>query len=281
MAKIWLITGISRGFGNAIATAALDAGDYVIGTTRSGDIPEGLSGDLTVLPFEAGDPEAADRLAADAFAVHGRVDVLVNNAGYGLLGPVEETDDKAILDLFEVNVFAPFRLIRAALPHLRAQGSGHIVNVASIASVAPSIGAGVYGASKAALSAMSYSLAAEIAPFGLWVSVVSPGAFRTGFLSEESICKTVAERAYREVDEALARWAANDGVQMGDPALAAAAILQLVDADEPPLDLLLGQDALDRAEHRADRLAADIKDWRAISAATAHQSTTEKEQAHV
>lgn len=281
MAKIWLITGISRGLGNALATAALAAGDRVIGTTRSGETPDGLLGDLTVLPFEAGNPEAADRLAADAFAVHGRVDVLVNNAGYGLLGPVEETDDKAIRDLFEVNVFAPFRLIRAALSRLRAQESGHIINVGSIASVAPSIGAGVYGATKAALSAMSYSLAAEVAPFGLWVSVVSPGAFRTEFLSAESIRKTVAERAYREVDEALARWAANDGVQLGDPALAAAAILQLVDADEPPLDLLLGQDALDRAEHRADRLAADIKDWRAISAATAHISSTEKEQAHV
>ncbi len=278
MARTWLITGISRGLGHALATAALEAGDRVIGTTRSGDAPEGLSGDLTVLPFEASDPEAAARLATDAFGVHGRIDVLVNNAGYGLLGPIEETDDKALRDLFEVNVFAPFRLIRAALPYLRAQGRGHIVNMASIAGVAPSMGAGVYGATKAALSAMSYSLAAEVSPFGLWVSVVSPGAFRTEFLGETSIRRTAAERAYRAVDEALAKWSANDGRQAGDPALAAAAMLQLVEADEPPLDLLLGQDALNRADQRAERMAADIRDWRTISAETARRPTTTKKE---
>ena len=279
--KNWLITGVSRGLGHALATAALAAGDSVIGTTRSGETPAALSGDIRVLPFEAAEPAAADRLAADAFAICERIDVLVNNAGYGLLGPVEETDDKAIRDLFEVNVFAPFRLIRAALPRLRTQENGHIINIASIAGVAPSMGAGIYGATKAALSAMSYSLAAEVAPLGLWVSVVSPGALRTEFLGDDSIRKTAAQGAYRAVDDALAQWAANDGAQLGNSALAAAAILQLVDADEPPLDLLLGQDALDRAECRADRLAADIKDWRAISASTAHQSTTEKEKAHV
>lgn len=280
MAKVWLITGISRGLGRALATAALSAGDGVIGTTRSGDSPEGLSGDLRVLPFEAGDPAAADPLVADAFAVHGRIDVLVNNAGYGLLGPVEETDDQAVRGLFEVNVFAPFRLIRAALPRFRAQGNGHIVNVASIAGMAPSLGAGVYGATKAALAAMSYSLAAEVAPLGLWVSVVSPGAFRTEFLGKDSIRRTAGQGAYREVDDALAHWFENDGAQLGDPVLAAAAIRQLADADEPPLDLLLGQDALDRAERRADRLAADIRDWRPVSGNTAHRSTTKKEMAH-
>lgn len=273
MAKTWLITGISRGLGHALAAAVLAAGDRVIGTTRSGTVPDGLAGDLTVLPFEAADPTAADRLAADAFLVEGQIDVLVNNAGYGLLGPVEETDDQAIRELFDINVFAPIRLIRAALPHLRSQESGHIINIASIAGVAPSMGAGVYGASKAALSALSYSLAAEVAPFGLWVSVVSPGAFRTEFLGQRSIRKTAARGAYREVDDALAQWAANDGAQAGDPALAAAAIMLLVDADEPPLDLLLGQDALDRADRRADRLDADIRVWRAVSADTDHKET--------
>lgn len=271
MTRVWLITGIARGLGFAVARAALNAGDRVIGTTRSGVAPNGLPGDLTVLPFEAADPGAAAQLVAGALVVHDRIDVLVNNAGYGLLGPVEETDDQAVRDLFEVNVFAPFRLIRATLPHLRKQGSGHIVNIASIASVDPSMGAGIYGASKAALSAMSYSLAAEVAPFGLWVSVVSPGAFRTDFLSKDSIRRTAVDRTYRAVNEALANWAANDGRQAGDPTLAAAAMLKLVDADEPPLDLLLGQDALDRAGRRADRMAADIHAWRSVSADTAHR----------
>jgi NAD(P)-dependent dehydrogenase (short-subunit alcohol dehydrogenase family) len=280
VAKIWLITGISRGLGHAIARAALDAGDTVVGTTRSGDTPDGLSGDLRVLPFEAADPAAADRLVADAFAVHGRIDFLVNNAGYGLLGPVEETDDQAVHDLFEVNVFAPFRVIRAALPRFRAQESGHIVNIASIAGVAPAPGSALYGATKAALSAMSYGLAAEVAAIGVWVTVVSPGAFRTDFLADRSLKRTGSSDAYAPVNDAMKAWRANDGRQDGDPALAAAAILQLVDADEPPLDLLLGQDALDRAGHRADRMAADVRDWRSISAGTGHPSTTEKDTAN-
>lgn len=271
MTRVWLITGVSRGLGRTLAEAALAAGDRVVGTTRSGDTPEGLSGDLRVLPFEAGDPAGADRLAADAFATHGSIDVLVNNAGYGLLGAVEDTDDQAVRDIFEVNVFTPFRLIRATLPHFRAQGSGHIINLASIAGVAPSEGAGIYGATKAALAAMSYSLAAELAPFGVWVSVVSPGAFRTEFLGKDSIRRIGGQSVYPEVDIALARWTANDGRQMGDPVLAAAAIIQLVDADEPPLDLLLGQDALDRAERRADRMASDVRAWRSVSTNTAHR----------
>ena len=271
MTRVWLITGISRGLGRTLTEAALAAGDCVIGTTRSGDAPEGLSGDLRILPFEASDPAAVSRLAADAFATHGRIDVLVNNAGYGLLGAVEETEDQAVRDIFEVNVFTPFSLIRATLPHFRAQGSGHIINLASIAGVAPSEGAGIYGATKAALAAMSYSLAAELAPFGVWVSVVSPGAFRTEFLSKDSIRRIAGQSVYRAVDSALARWTANDGRQIGDPVLAAAAIIQLVDADEPPLDLLLGQDALDRAERRADRMASDVQTWRSVSANTAHR----------
>lgn len=281
MAKVWLITGISRGLGYAVATAALAAGDHVIGTTRNGDAPEGLSGDLVVLPFEATDPAAADRLIADAFAAYGRIDALVNNAGYGLLGPVEATDDQAVRDLFEVNVFAPFRLIRAALPRFRTQEYGHIVNIASIAAVAPSAGSALYSATKAALSAMSYSLAAEVAPMGLRVTVVSPGAFRTDFLSDRSLRHAGSSDDYAVVNDAVRAWSANDGRQAGDPALAAAAILLLVDADEPPLDLLLGQDALDRAEHRADRLASDMRAWRSVSVDTAHRSRTVKEKAHV
>lgn len=271
MAKVWLITGISRGLGRALAEAALAAGDHVIGTTRSGEAPAGLPADLHILPFEASDPAAAAGLVADAIALHGRIDVLVNNAGYGLLAAVEDTDDQAVRDIFEVNVFAPLRLIRATLPYFRSQESGHIINLASVAGAAPSEGAGIYGATKAALSAMSYSLAAEVASFGVWVSVATPGAFRTEFLGKDSIRRIAGQGVYREVDVALARWAANDGRQMGDPALAATAIMQLADADEPPLDLLLGQDALDRVERRADRLAGDIRDWRSVSVGTAHQ----------
>lgn len=271
MSKVWLITGVSRGLGFALAAAALARGDRVVGTTRDGVAPDGLGIGLTVVPFEATDAAAASQLIERAFAAHGRIDVLVNNAGYGLLGAFEASTDEEVRHLFDVNVFAPVRLIREALPRLRAQESGHIVNIASIAGIAPAPGSALYSATKAALSAMSYSLAAEVAQMGLWVSVVSPGAFRTDFLADRSLRRTASSSAYAPVNDALRTWRANDGRQSGDPAKAAEAILALVDADEPPLDLLLGSDAVHRARARLDRFDDDVRGWESVSFATSHQ----------
>lgn len=269
--KIWLITGISSGLGYALAQAVLDRGDLVIGTTRNGDTPAGLrSENLTVLPLEMADERQITRQVEAAFGCHGRLDVIVNNAGYGLLGPVESASEDEVKQVFAVNFFGPLALIKAALPFLRAQNSGHIVNISSVQAIAATPGAGLYAATKAALDAMSHSLAQEVAPFGIWVSLVQPGAFRTAFLSDNSVRRTArniddyAATSGRAVDGLLTR----SGRQLGDPRRGATAIIEAVDADEPPLNLLLGSDALTRTKTRLDRFDEDIRRWESLTLST-------------
>ena len=269
--KVWLITGIARGFGHALAKAALARGDLVIGTTRRGERPGGLAADnLTVLPLEMTDSDQIARTADAAFAHHDQIDVIVNNAGYGLLGSIEASTPDEAERVFAVNFFGPLALIRAALPRLREQRRGHIVNISSIAGVAPTPGAGLYAATKSALDGMSYSLAQEVAPFGIWVTVVNPGSFRTEFLSSRSVLRTshsiddYAVTSGRAVDGLLTK----DGQQLGDPDRGATAIMEAVLSDEPPLNLLLGSDALDRARVRLDRFEEDLARWESLTLST-------------
>ena len=169
--KTWLITGVSRGLGLALAQAALARGDTVIGTVRS-RAPDLVAapGKLHLLTVDMTDAEAVPAMVTDAFARAGRIDVIVNNAGYGLLGALETASDAEAARLFETDVFGPFRLIRAALPRLRAQGGGHIVNVTSIAGRAPGAGSALYAAAKFALEGLSAGLAQEVAPLGIAVT---------------------------------------------------------------------------------------------------------------
>lgn len=269
--KVWFITGISRGIGRSLAKAALAKGDMVIGTTRSGEAPAGLAAtNLTVLPLEMTDHDQVARTAAVAHARYGRLDVIVNNAGYGLLGSIEASTPIEADHIFSANFFGPLTLIRAALPLLREQRQGHIVNISSIAGIAPTPGAGIYAATKSALAAMSYSLAQEVAPFGIWVTVVNPGSFRTEFLSRQSIIRTqksiddYAATSGRAVDGLLTR----SGQQLGDPDRGAAAIIEAVESDEPPLNLVLGSDALDRAKMRLDRFEEDLARWERLTLST-------------
>lgn len=269
--KVWFMTGIARGLGHALAKAVLAKGDLVIGTTRRGEQPKGLAADnLTVLPLEMTDRDQIARTVAAAFARHGRLDVIVNNAGYGLLGPVEGSTPDEADHVFAVNFFGPLALIRAALPRLREQRRGHIVNISSIAGVAPTPGAGLYAATKSALDGMSASLAQEVAPFGIWVTVVNPGSFRTEFLLSRSVLRTslsiddYAVTSGRAVDGLLTK----DGQQLGDPARGATAIMEAVEFDEPPLNLVLGSDALDRARGRLDRFEEDLIRWESLTLST-------------
>src|SRR5271167_3433015 len=192
----WVITGISRGLGDARAPAALAEGDAVIGTVRdkAPDLATG-SGKLHVLTLDVADGEAVEAAVRQAFARAGKIDVIVNNAGYGLLGALEKATDAEARRLFDIDVFAPCRIIRAALPYLRAQRSGHIINITSIGGRAPGAGSALYAAAKYALEGLSASLAQEVRPFGVKVTAVAPGAFRTDFLSSHSIRKSEAEDA--------------------------------------------------------------------------------------
>jgi len=267
----WFITGISRGLGLALAKAALAEGDTVIGTIRTGkpDLPA-TGGRLHVLTVDLADGDAAETAVGQAFALAGRIDVIVNNAGYGLLGAVEQASDDEVARLFAVDVFAPFRIIRAALPRLRAQGSGHIVNITSIAGRAPGAGSGLYAAAKHALEGLSSSLAQEVGPLGIKVTAVAPGAFRTDFLSSHSIRKSSAEdAAYADsVGRMSSAFDSMAGRQLGDPDRAAQAILAAVRSDTPPLHLLLGSDALNRARSKLDAVIAEIDAWEAVTRST-------------
>lgn len=269
--KIWFVTGVSRGFGRSLAEILLARGETVIGTTRSGSVAiAGASERLHLLPLEVTDGAAVRAAVGAAFALHGRVDVIVNNAGYGLLGAVEEATDAEIAHLFDVNFHGPRRVIQAALPRLRAQRSGHIVNITSIAGVAPGAGSGFYAAAKMAVEGMSQSLALELAPLGIRVTLVEPGAFRTDFLSDHSIRLTGGGIADYEgtAGAARRRLAAMAGQQPGDPARAAAAIIAAVESASPPLHLVLGPDAVRRTRAMLGAFAADLEAWKDLSLGT-------------
>jgi len=276
--KIWLITGISRGFGRELAEALLARGDTVIGTTRDGsaDVPGG-KGRLEVLALDVTDPQAVTRTVAAAFQLHGRIDVIVNNAGYGLLSSVEEATDDEIEHVFAVNFHGTRRVIQAALPRLRAQRSGHIVNITSMAAVAPNPGSGYYAAAKMAVEGISQSLAREVAPLGIRVTLVEPSAFRTDFLSEHSIRRS-ASRLQDYTGTAGAaheRLAEMAGKQPGDPARAAAAIIQAVDSPKPPLHLILGSDAYHRTRQMLDAYSAELETWKAVSIGADYDSVSQ------
>lgn len=266
----WFITGISRGFGKELAEQLIARGDTVIGTVRTGE-PEIAPGPgtLHVLQLDVTDRAAVASVVEQAFAL-GPIDVIVNNSGYGLIGALETATDAEIDRLFATNVLGPIAVIRASLPHLRAQGSGHIVNISSIAGRAPSPGTGLYAATKFAIEGLSASLAQELAPFGIRVTVVAPGAFRTDFLSDHSIRRSEsADSGYgASVGQTLGALDAMAGKQIGDPARGAAAIIKAVDATEPPLHLLLGSDASRRARAKLDAVIAEMDAWEAVTLGT-------------
>jgi NAD(P)-dependent dehydrogenase (short-subunit alcohol dehydrogenase family) len=269
--KTWFITGISRGLGLALAEAALARGDTVIGTVRGAAPPIAQgAGTLHLLTLDMADAAAIAPAVERAFGLAGRIDVIVNNAGYGLLGAFEQASDAEAERLFAVDVFGPIRLIRAALPRLRAQGGGHIVNITSIAGRAPGAGSVLYAGAKHALEGISAGLQQELAPLGIHVTAVAPGAFRIDFLSAHSIRRSdAADAAYADtVGRMDAAFAAMDGKQLGDPVRGATAILAAVDADVPPHQLLLGSDALRRAREKLDATIDEMDRWEDVTRGT-------------
>lgn len=263
--RTWFVTGISRGLGLAVAEAVLARGDAVVGTTRDGksDLAHER---LRVVPLELADATSVARAVAAA----GAPDVVVNNAGYGLLGAIEDATEEELAHVFEVNFFSALRLVRGFLPAMRARRSGHIVNVTSIAGIAPLGGSGLYAAAKAALDAASASLAQELAPLGIGVTIVAPGAFRTDFLSTHSIRKSrsSSDDYAASAGKNVAYLDGIAGTQLGDPARGAQVILEAVVAEKPPLHLVLGADAVRRTRERLASLGADVDAWEMRSSAT-------------
>lgn len=265
--KIWFITGASRGFGRIWAEAALKRGDKVVATARS---PENLA-DLTtrfgdaVLPlaFDVTDPLQASAVLARAHAHFGRLDIVLNNAGYALVGAIEEAREEEVRAEFDVNFYGALRVIQAALPILRQQGSGHILGVSSVAGIVAGPISGFYNASKWAFEALHDSLAQEVAGFGIKVTILEPGAYATDFSSPASLVIANGLDAYAD----LRRQAFAHGAQMefGDPQATAEAVLTVVDAEVPPLRFFVGTEGLPRARAAyASRLDTWLA-WEAVS----------------
>ncbi|MBK3630381.1 SDR family NAD(P)-dependent oxidoreductase [Streptomyces sp. MBT49] len=272
-ARVWLVTGASSGFGRAVAEAAVAAGDTVIGTARRtgglDDLVAAHPDRVEAIALDVTDGERIDAVVADVLARYGGVDVLVNNAGRTQVGAFEETTDRELRDLFELHVFGPARLTRALLPQMRERGSGSVVNISSFGGQLSFAGFSAYSATKAALEQLSEGLADEVAPFGIKVLIVEPGAFRTGLFGKGAAYFSAENPAYAEKVGATRRLVqGGDGSQPGDPAKAAAAILLALDADDTPLRLALGGDAVDFLTAHLDSVRAELAAWEKVSRGT-------------
>lgn len=268
--KTWLITGCSGGFGKLLAEAAAARGDQVVATARNVDSLEALRGrfpaTVRALTLDVTQPSTITDAVAETERVFGRLDVLVNNAGHGFMGAIEEGMPDEYRALFEVNVFGLIETTRAALPLMRRTRSGRIMNLSSGAGIIGRGGSGYYNATKFAVEGLSEALAQELAPFGIQVIIVEPGPFRTEFLGrsiavarrriEEYSPTAGAARRYRET---------NDGRQAGDPAKGVAVMMQAIDAADPPLHLPLGPRAYALAEEKLTAFRKDMDAWRAIA----------------
>ena len=270
--RVWFVTGTSSGFGRCLVEQALAAGDRVVATARNPDALAELSARapeaLRVLTLDVARPEEVRRVVEEARDVWGRLDVIVNNAGYGLVGALEEYDDAQIERNVATNLMGPLHVIRAALPILRSQKSGHIINLSAAAAISNYPGFSVYGGAKAALEAVTESLRLELASLGIRVTLVEPGPFRTNFIGR-SLDR--GSRRLPDYDASSGRFLrvleTMDGRQPGDPERAAAAIVQMVKDGKGPLRLVLGKYAIDKTRRTLASRESELRDWEAVGLA--------------
>jgi NAD(P)-dependent dehydrogenase (short-subunit alcohol dehydrogenase family) len=271
--KVWFITGASRGFGSLFARDALARGDYVVATARNAQsVTEALGNhpNLLAVNLDVTKEAAAVVAAQQAIERFGRIDVLVNNAGYGLLGAVEEASAVVVRKQYETNVFGLLNVTRAVLPQMRKQRNGHVINISSIGGYSAYYGWGVYGSTKFAVEGLSEGMAAELAPLGIHVTVVEPGFFRTDFLDATSLVKTeLVIEDYAETVGAMRTFAAAANHQQpGDPARLSQAMMKLVDAEKPPVRLQLGSDTVARVREKNRFVEQEMTQWMDVALST-------------
>ncbi len=270
--KTWLITGASRGFGAEIAKAVLAAGDAVIATARNQTALQllGASKDLLAVSMDVTQETQVQEAVAAGLDKFGQIDVLVNNAGFGLLGAIEESTLEEVESLYRTNVFGVLNVIRAVLPSMRQHRSGHIINLSSIGGYRASAGWGIYNSTKFAVEGITEALHHELAPLGIHVTVVEPGYFRTDFLDHTSLRKTATQISdYAETVGKIRAFAAERNHQQpGDPTKLAQAILQLAAANKPPLRLPLGTDTLQAIAQKNAYVEQETATWRALAEST-------------
>jgi NAD(P)-dependent dehydrogenase (short-subunit alcohol dehydrogenase family) len=268
--RTWFITGASTGFGRLLAEEVLKAGGKVVATARKldkiADLEKQYPKTAKALVLDVTDAGQVDSAVTQAFAQFGQVDVLVNNAGYGVAGAIEEVSETEFMTMFETNVFGLIRVTRAFLPHLRKQRSGHILNLSSIGGLVGGPGIGFYNSSKFAVEGLSEALAAELAPLGIHVTIVEPGPFRTDFLGRSGVVAATRIADYDNTAGNMRKYFAdNDGKQPGDPLRAVHAMMQVVESPTPPLRLLLGKSALQRIRTKLDTWQKEIAAWEPVT----------------
>lgn len=271
--KVWFITGASRGLGREIAKAALEAGDFVVATARAARSVEesfGQRDDLLAVSLDVTDEDAAKAAIAAAVARFGRIDVLVNNAGFGVIGAVEETSGADVRRLYETNVFGLLAVTRAALPQLRSQRSGHILNLSSVGGYQSGPGFGVYCSTKFAVEGITEALHGELAPLGISVTVVEPGYFRTEFLESKSVVESdTVISDYADTSGKVRAFAKTVSLnQPGDPVRLARVVVELTRAKNPPLRLPLGTDTVGAIEAKHAFVTSELAAWRSVAVST-------------
>ncbi|MCL4765699.1 MAG: SDR family NAD(P)-dependent oxidoreductase [Hyphomicrobiaceae bacterium] len=275
--RIWFVTGCSSGLGRALCERLLESGARAVCTARNvesiADLRQRHGKRAIILPLDVTDPGSVQSAVQDALAEAGAIDVLVNNAGYGLVGALEEVEEDAVRAVFDANVYGTYRVTRAVLPHMRERRSGHILNVSSMAGFVAGPGFCFYSATKFAVEGMTEALAGEVAGFGVRVTLIEPGPFRTDFRSR-SMQSAPAMKAYAEtVGKFRKALSDTDGKQPGDPRLAAEAMMAVVEAEQPPLRLPLGEVCLTAMRGKLDRVREDLDRWEAVALATSYVSS--------
>jgi len=265
--RVWFITGASTGFGRELAKQVLERGDRVVATARKPEqlasLTESAPDRCLALPLDVTKQDQVDSAVATAIERFGRVDVLVNNAGYGVAGAVEEISEAEFMPMVETNVLGLLRVTRALLPQFRKQRSGHILNLSSIGGLIATPGFGFYNMTKFAVEGLSEALAAEVKPLGIHVTLIEPGAFRTDFLGRSGL---LAEKVIPDYDNTAGNgrryFAENDGKQPGNPVRAVEAMIAVVESPNPPLRLLLGVAAYNRLQAKLSTWSAEVEAWR-------------------
>ncbi len=271
--RVWLITGASSGFGLALAEAVIGRGDFVVAAARRLDrieqLADGHPDQVDAVALDVTDTDRGRAVVDAVVGRHGRVDVLVNNAGRTQVGALEETTDAELRALFDLHFFGPAALTRAVLPQMRRQGGGTVVQMSSVGGQVTAPGFGAYCATKFALEGLTETLSQEV-DFGVRFVIVEPGAFRTSLFDPAAAYQSAAMPEYAATVGTTRQYLSDgDGTQAGDPAKAAHAIITAVDAEHPPLRLVLGADAIDGIRQRLRRIADELTAWEGVGRNTA------------
>jgi NAD(P)-dependent dehydrogenase (short-subunit alcohol dehydrogenase family) len=275
--KVWYVTGASQGLGLILVKKLLESGNRVAATSRNAQkLKEAVdvidTGRFLPLAVDLNDPDCIDDSIQQTLNTFGRIDVVVNNAGYGMTGTLEETTEQDIKRIIEVNLLAPVNVVKKILPVLRTQRSGYIINIGSVAGLVGAPGWSVYAATKAAIAAFSEVLALDVKEFGIKVTVVEPSGFRTGFLTESSLAFAESKiDGYQAVKETQQRYLAGNGRQPGDPDKASEIIIAMAEQQDPPVHLYLGQDAYNRASGKLAAMMEELEAWKSTTISADYQ----------